>query len=100
MTVGILAQRFLEDFLRLCIATVGHVDLGLGNGIDFVGIDRPQSGLTEIGQKRSIAGVDLAAAGTAQYRVGLEIAMGHYAVFEAGDVFPASGRNRSRTQQA
>ncbi len=100
VTVGILAQRFLEDFLRLRIATIGHVDFSLGDGINFAGIDRPQSGLTEIGQERGIAGVDLAATGTAQDRVGLEIAMGHYAVFEAGDVFPAPARQHFRTQQA
>ena len=32
----VLAERFLEDFLGLPVTAVGHVDVGLGNRIDFV----------------------------------------------------------------
>jgi hypothetical protein len=51
-------HRFLEDLLGLRIAAIGDVDLGLGDRVDLVGVDRARTGLVEVRQERAIAGVD------------------------------------------
>ena len=35
--IGILLQRFLENFLGLRVASVGHVDVRFGDRIDLLG---------------------------------------------------------------
>ncbi len=39
----ILRQRFLQDFLGLRIAAVGHVNVGFGDGVDFLALARDGS---------------------------------------------------------
>ena len=53
-------ERIEKNLFRLRIATVGHVNIGLCNRIDtFVGINRGQPGLTEIGLNlAAAAGID------------------------------------------
>ena len=55
----ILLQRLEQDFLGLRVAAVGHVNIGLGDRIDLVGIDRSRTGLAEIaGLRCRVAGID------------------------------------------
>ncbi len=59
----IILQRIHENFFSLGVATIGHIDIGLGNRIDtFVGIDGRQVGLTEVSLDRR-AGVHRLATG-------------------------------------
>ena len=51
MAIGIFEDGFLENFLGLSVPAIGHVHLGLGNRIDIMRIDCPQTGLAEIGQE-------------------------------------------------
>ena len=69
-TLRILLQGFEKNFFSLGITTVGHVNIGLSNRIDFIGVDRTRTGLAEIASlRRGIAGIDALPTGHAEYRV-------------------------------
>ena len=70
VTARLGLQRFEQDFLRLRIAPVRHIDVCFSHRIDtFVSVDRRQRGLAEIGLDRTGAGIDaLAAARCADHR--------------------------------
>ena len=43
LPVWILLQRFLENFFGLGVAAIGHVHIGFGYRINFIGIDRTRT---------------------------------------------------------
>jgi hypothetical protein len=63
LSLRVLLQRFLEDFLGLRIAPIGEVDLRFRDRVDFVGIDAAEALAAEIARERVVTGVDDAAAG-------------------------------------
>ena len=94
LALRILLQRVLEDFLGLRVAAVGEVDLGFGDRIDFVGVDVAEALAAEVARERVVAGVDDAAAGRAEHRVGLDVGARDDAVLELGRLAPARGDER------
>ena len=73
ITLGILLFCFEQNFFSLRITTVGHIDIGFCNGIDFVGIDRSRPCLAKIGLWRRVRGVHALPAGTTEHGIGGEI---------------------------
>ena len=68
--MGILAQGFDQDFLGLRIAAISHIHIGLGDRIDFIGIDGTGASLTEITRlQRYVAGVHTLTAGHPENRI-------------------------------
>ena len=82
LALRILLERVLEDFLGLGVAPVGKVDLGFGDRVDFVGVDVAEALAAEVALQRVLAGVDDAAAGRAEHRVGLDVGARDDAVLE------------------
>ena len=92
MPARILEQGFLENLLGLRITPISHVDIGFGHRVDLVGIDRSAADLAEIALERTVAGIDILAAGIAKHRVGLEIPASDDAVFKLLDFALAAHR--------
>ena len=86
VTGGILGERFLEDFFRLGVAAIGHVDVRLGNRVDFVGIDRTRRHLAEVALERTVARIDILATSVPEHRIRLQVATSDDAVFELLDL--------------
>ena len=107
MTARILAQGFLEDLLGLGVATVGHVDLGLGDGIHLMAVDAAHAHAAEVRQQHAaFGGRALGRSGCTSGRrhvehgVVLEFAAGHDAVFELGQALTATAAHHHHPQQA
>ena len=100
LPLRILLQRVLQDLLGLRIAAVGEIDLGFGDRIDFVGVDVAETLAAEVAGERILAGVDDAAAGRAEHRVGLDVGAGDDAVLELGRLAPARGDQRRDAARA
>src|SRR5215831_14722173 len=82
LALRILFERVFENLLGLRIASVGEIDLGFGNRIDFVGVDAAQTFAAEVAGERVVAGVDDASSGGTENGVGLDIGSGDDAVLE------------------
>ena len=82
LTRRILGQCLLENLLGLRIAAIRHIDVGLGDGIDFLGVDRRRSAAgADITVDFARAGIDLGAAGRAEHGVGRQAGSTDYAAF-------------------
>ena len=56
VATGILAQCLPQDLFGLGIPTIGHVDLGFGDGVNLMGVDRAQPQAAEVGQQHAAFG--------------------------------------------
>ena len=58
-----------KDFLGLRVTPIRHINIGLGDRIDFIGVDAARARLTEIGLRRRLRGIDALPTGAAEYRI-------------------------------
>ena len=65
----ILLLGLEQDFLGLCIASIRHVNIGLGDRIHFIRVDTARARLAEIGLRRRLRGIDALPTGAAEYRI-------------------------------
>ena len=97
LALRVLLERVLEDFLGLRIAAVREIDLGFGDRVDLVGVDVAETLAAEVARERVVAGVDDAAAGRAEHRVGLDVGARDDAVLELRRLAAACGEQRDET---
>jgi hypothetical protein len=82
LSLRILLQRVLQDFFRLRVAAVGEIDLGLGDRIDFIGVDVAETLAAEVARQRVVARIDDASAGRTEDGVRLDVGARDDAVLE------------------
>ena len=92
LALRILLQRVFEDLFRLGVATIGEIDLRLGNRIDLVGVDVAQTFAAEIAGERVVTGVDDATSGGTEDGIRLDVGAGDDAILELSR-FATAGRD-------